>query len=125
MQVDANVSEKDIGEVKLGDKATSTVESFAKHPFTGEVTQISQSPRKIEDAVTYNVVISAPNPDLLLKPGMTATIRIVVDRRDDVLRAPDQTSLSGIPNPRKQFGRKLKNRPSGWKNSMIGSPAVT
>jgi HlyD family secretion protein len=43
--------------------------------------------------VTYDVVISAPNPDLLLKPGMTATIRIVVDRRDDVLRAPDQTSL--------------------------------
>ena len=93
MQVDVNVSEKDIGEVKLGDKATSTVESFANHPFTGEVTQISQSPRTIEDAVTYDVVISAPNPDLLLKPGMTATIRIVVDRRDDVLRAPDQTSL--------------------------------
>jgi HlyD family secretion protein len=90
MQIDANVSEKGIGEVKLGDKATSTVESFANHPFPGEVTQISQSPRTIEDAVTYGVVISAPNSDLLLKPGMTAAIRIVVDRRDNVLRASDQ-----------------------------------
>src|SRR6202022_4955337 len=59
--------------------------------------QISQSPRTIEDALTYDVVISAPNPDMLLKPGMTATIRIVVDRRDDVLRAPDQTSLGKGP----------------------------
>ena len=90
MQVDANVSEKDLGEVKLGDKVTSTVESFANHPFTGEVTQISQSPRTIEDVVTYGVVISAPNSDLLLKPGMTAAIRIEVDRRDNVLRAPNQ-----------------------------------
>jgi HlyD family secretion protein len=90
VQVDSNVSEKDIGEVKLGDKATTTVESFANHPFTGEVTQISQSPRTIEDTVTYGVVVSAPNPDLLLKPGMTTAIRIVVDRRDNVLRAPDQ-----------------------------------
>jgi HlyD family secretion protein len=90
MQVDANISEKDIGEVKLGDKATTTVASFANHPFTGEVTQISQSPRMIGDAMTYGVVISTANPDLLLKPGMTAAIRIVVDRRDNVLRAPDQ-----------------------------------
>ncbi len=90
MQVDANVSEKDIGEIKRGDKATSAVESFANHPFTGEVTQISRSPQTIEDAVTYGVVISAPNSDLLLKPGMSAAIRIVVDRRDNVLRAPDQ-----------------------------------
>jgi len=79
IQVDADVSEKDIGEVKYGDKATFTVESFPNRPFAGEVTQIRQSPQTYEHGATYDVVISAPNPDLLLEPGMTATIRIVTD----------------------------------------------
>ena len=86
---DAILSEKDIGELKLGDKASISVASFPNHPFTGEVTQIRPSQQN-PDVATYDVVISAPNPDLLLKPGMTATIWILVDRRDDVLRAPNQ-----------------------------------
>lgn len=107
MQVDTNVSESDIGAVKLGNKATFTVESFARHPFSGEVTQVRQSPQTIQNVVTYDAVISVPNEELLLKPGMTATARIVVDRRDDALRAPDQAfrytpgglaALSGAPS---------------------------
>jgi HlyD family secretion protein len=106
---DAILSEKDIGELKLGDKASISVASFPNHPFTGEVTQIRPSQQKIQNVATYDVVISAPNPDLLLKPGMTATIRILVDRRDDVLRAPNQalrysprelTVTNGAGNPR-------------------------
>jgi len=89
MQVNANVSKNDIGGVKLGDKASFTVESLPNHPFTGEVTQIGPSLKTYEHVTTYDVVFSAPNPDLLLKPGMTATIRIVINRRDDILRAPD------------------------------------
>jgi HlyD family secretion protein len=54
------------------------------------VTSIRQTPQTIQDAATYDVVITAPNADLLLEPGMTATTRIVVGRRDDVVRAPDQ-----------------------------------
>jgi HlyD family secretion protein len=88
MQVNANVSKNDIGGVKLGDKASFTVESLPNHPFTGEVTQIGLSPKTYEHVTTDDVVISAPNPDLLLEPGMTATIRIVINRRDDILRAP-------------------------------------
>jgi HlyD family secretion protein len=79
IQVDAKVSEKDIGEVKQGNKATFTVDSFPNRPFAGEVTQIRQSPQINEQGATYDVGISAPNPDLLLEPGMTATIRIVID----------------------------------------------
>jgi HlyD family secretion protein len=79
IQVDAKVSEKDIGEVKQGNKATFTVDSFPNRPFAGEVTQILQSPQINEQGATYDVGISAPNPDLLLEPGMTATIRIVID----------------------------------------------
>jgi HlyD family secretion protein len=77
--IDAIISAKDSGEVKVGDKATFTVEAFPNRPFSGEVTQIRPSPQTYEHAATYDVVISAPNPDLLLKPGMTATIRIGIE----------------------------------------------
>lgn len=85
--IDAFLSEKDLGEVKPGDKASFSVASFPNHLFAGEVTQIHPSPQTIQNVATYDVIINAPNPDLLLKPGMTTTIRIVVERRDDVLRA--------------------------------------
>jgi HlyD family secretion protein len=90
MRVDAEVGEKDINETKFDDKVTFTVESLPKRSFAGKVTQIQQSPQTSEHAAPYDIVIVAPNPDLFLAPGMTATIEIVVDRRDDVLRAPDQ-----------------------------------
>jgi HlyD family secretion protein len=88
MQVDANVSESDIGGVKAGNAATFTVEAFPKRIFNGHVTQVRQAPQTVQNVVTYDVVISASNPELLLKPGMTATARVVIDRRDDVLRVP-------------------------------------
>ena len=90
IHIDANVDEKDISEVKPGDTASFTVEAFPNRPFAGEVTQIRPSSQTIENVATYDVVISAPNPDLLLGSGMMATISIVVDRRDHVIRAPNQ-----------------------------------
>ena len=90
MRVDARVGEKEIGAVKLGDKATFTVGTLPDHFFAGAVSRIEQTPQTTPDVATYNLAINAPNPDLLLKPGMTATTRIVVGRRDDVLRAPSQ-----------------------------------
>jgi HlyD family secretion protein len=77
--IDAIISAKDSGEVKVGDKATFTVEAFPNRPFSGAVTQLRPSPQTNEHVATYDVVISAPNPDLLLKPGMAATIRIVIE----------------------------------------------
>ena len=77
--LDAIISAKDSGEVKLGDKATFTVEAFPNSPFSGAVTQIRPSPQTNEHVATYDVVISAPNPDLVLKPGMQATIKIVIE----------------------------------------------
>jgi HlyD family secretion protein len=90
MQVDANLSENDLSKVKLGDKASFTVESFPNQAFAGEVIQIGQIPRTVMNVMTYDVVISAPNPDLLLEPGMAMAITIMVDRCDNILRAPDQ-----------------------------------
>jgi HlyD family secretion protein len=77
--IDAIISAKDGGEVKLGDIATFTVAAYPNRKFSGTVTQIQVSPQALDHAATYDVVISAPNPDLLLVPGMAATIRIVIE----------------------------------------------
>jgi len=90
MEVDTNVSESDIGRVAEGNVATFTVESFPDRPFSGRVAQVRQAPQTVQNVVTYDVVVSVPNAELLLKPGMTASVRIVTQRHDDVLRAPDQ-----------------------------------
>ena len=96
MQVDANVSESDIGGIKEGNKATFTVDAYSKRLFEGTVTQVRQSPQTVQNVVTYDVVVSVDNSDLALKPGLTAATRIIIDQRDDVLRVPNQT-LRYIP----------------------------
>ena len=90
MQVDTNVSESDIGGVKEGDKATFSVDAFPNRLFEGVVTQVRQSPQTVQNVVTYDAVVSVDNKDLALKPGMTASTRIIVDQRTNVLRAPNQ-----------------------------------
>ncbi len=100
MQVDTNVSESDIGAVKRGDKATFTVESFPNRAFSGTVIEVRQSPQTIQNVVTYDAVVGVRNQDQALKPGMTATTRIIVDERQDVLRIPDQAlryQQGGVP----------------------------
>ena len=89
MQVDANVSESDIGGVTVGRDATFTVEAFPDRIFEGRVMQVRQAPQAVQNVITYDAVISVPNPELLLKPGMTATVRVITNHRDDVLRVPD------------------------------------
>jgi HlyD family secretion protein len=90
MQVDTNVSESDIGAIKEGDPATFTVEAFTDRTFQGTVVQVRQAPQTVQNVVTYDVVVGADNGQFLLKPGMTATVSIVTDRREQVLRVPNQ-----------------------------------
>jgi HlyD family secretion protein len=90
MQVDTNVSESDIGGVTEGDKASFSVDAFPTRLFSGTVTQVRQSPQTVQNVVTYDAVVSVDNTDLALKPGMTASTRIVTDQRKNVLRAPNQ-----------------------------------
>jgi HlyD family secretion protein len=96
MQVDANVSESDIGGVRQGNKATFTVDAYPKRIFEGTVSQVRQSPQTVQNVVTYDVVVSVKNSDLALKPGLTAATRILVDQRADVLRVPSQ-ALRYVP----------------------------
>jgi len=109
MQVDTNVSESDIGGIKLGDASTFTVDTFPKRIFRGKVSQVRQSPQTVQNVVTCDVVVSVDNSDLALKPGMTAAVRIVVDERTDVLRVPNQAlryapSTPGGAAPRQRLG---------------------
>jgi HlyD family secretion protein len=97
MQVDANVSESDVGGIKVGNKATFTVDAYAKRTFEGTVAQVRQSPQTVQNVVTYDIVISVNNSDLTLMPGMTAANRIVIDQRNDVLRVPNQ-ALRYLPS---------------------------
>jgi HlyD family secretion protein len=90
MTVDTNVSESDIGNVEVRDKATFTVDAFARRVFRGTVSQVRQSPQTVQNVVTYDVVVDVDNTDLALKPGMTATSRLIVDERIDVIRVPNQ-----------------------------------
>lgn len=90
MQVDTNVSESDIGRISAGDPASFTVSSFPDRQFAGHVRQVRQAPQTVQNVVTYDVVVDVPNPDMALKPGMTASVRIVTERADNVLRVPGQ-----------------------------------
>jgi len=97
MQVDTNVSESDIGGVRVGQKAYFTVEAFPNRTFQGRVSQVREAPITVQNVVTYDAVISVANPRLLLLPGMTANARIVTAERNDVLRVPLQ-ALQFNPN---------------------------
>jgi HlyD family secretion protein len=90
MQVDTNVSESDIGGIKEGDKASFTVDAAPGRVFSGTVTQLRQSPQTVQNVVTFDAVVSVDNHDLTLKPGMTASTRIIADQRGDVMRVPNQ-----------------------------------
>ena len=87
MQVEADVDEADIGEVKEGQRVTFTVDAYIGETFEGVVTQVRLDPTVTSNVVTYTVVIKADNPDLKLKPGLTATISIYTLELNDVLIA--------------------------------------
>lgn len=86
MQIDTNVVEADIGKVKVGQKATFTVDAYPNKKFTGKVIQVRNQPITVQNVVTYDAVIGVENPDLELKPGMTANVSILTAYRDNVLR---------------------------------------
>lgn len=89
MQVETSVDEADVGRVKDGQEATFTVDSFPGQVFKGSVRQVRKAPLVVQNVVTYTVVISADNAELKLLPGMTANVRLITDRRENVLKVPN------------------------------------
>ncbi|MFH1335597.1 MAG: efflux RND transporter periplasmic adaptor subunit [Candidatus Zixiibacteriota bacterium] len=88
MEVDASIDEADIGNIKDGQVASFTVDAYPDSTFQGTVKQVRLSPVIVQNVVTYDVIISVSNPNMLLKPGMTANVTIIVDHRENVLKVP-------------------------------------
>jgi HlyD family secretion protein len=86
MQVEAAVDEADVGRLHEGMGATFTVDAFPGRMFRGEITQIRKAAQVVQNVVSYTTVITVPNPDRTLLPGMTANVRVQTDRREDALR---------------------------------------
>src|SRR2546426_6117391 len=115
MQIDSNVAEADVGVVKIDQNVDFTVDAFPMQTFHGKVVQVRNAPITVQNVVTYDAVIGVSNPDLKLKPGMTANVSIIVAHKDDVLqiknaalryRPPDatpaetrRTSISRVVRP--------------------------
>ena len=89
MEVHTNVAESDIGRLKPGMRVSFTVDAYPGEPFRGSIRDIRNAPQVVQNVVTYDAVIDVANDDLKLKPGMTATVSIVTDRRRDVLAVPN------------------------------------
>ncbi len=89
MQVDTNVDEADIGRVALDQEATFSVDSYPGQAFRGRVVQIRQAPQVVQNVVTYITVVAVANPELKLKPGMTANVKILVARRENAVLVPN------------------------------------
>ena len=106
MQIDSNVAEADIGAVEDKQEVEFTVDAFPYQTFRGTVAQVRNAATTVQNVVTYNVVVSVENPELKLKPGMTANVSVIVARRDNAVkipnaalrfRPPEETPANGAP----------------------------
>ena len=88
LQVSANIDEADIGRIRPGQRATFRVDAYPTDTFEGTVAQVRLQPVVVQNVTTYATIIDAPNADLKLRPGMTATLRVEVSQKSDVLRVP-------------------------------------
>jgi HlyD family secretion protein len=86
MQIDSNVAEADVGVLEVGQDVDFTVDAFPMRTFHGKVVQVRNAPITVQNVVTYDTVIGVSNPDLKLKPGMTANVSIIVAHKDNVLQ---------------------------------------
>lgn len=129
MRVIADVDEADIGEVKQGDRVSFTVDAYPDDTFSGTVTQVRQEATTTNNVVTYEVVISAPNKDLKLKPGLTANVTIYTLEKSNVLSVSNK-ALRFTPTKELVGKAKIKDCKASKKvwtlsNNVFEAHAVT
>ena len=116
MRVIADIDQADIAEVKEGENVKFTVDAFPNDTFEGVVTQVRQEATTTNNVVTYEVVISAPNADLKLKPGLTANVTIFTAEKNNVLSVPSK-ALRYTPTV-ETIGKKYKIQDCNGKNKV-------
>ena len=126
MQVEADVDEADIGQVKEGQRVSFTVDAYMDDVFDGTVNQIRMKPTTTSNVVTYTVIIDAPNPDQKLFPGMTASVTIVTEEQTGLAVpaeafnfTPDEQVLKTMRKPEKPEGQ-IPEPPQGGQPEMDG-----
>ena len=133
MQVLASLDESDVGRIRPAQTVRFRVDAFPNDEFVGSVTQVRLQPTTVQNVVTYQTVIDVPNPDLKLKPGMTANVNIEIARRTDVLRVPNPalrfrptaeifTALGQTPPP--AGGRGRGAGPDGGPDTRATPPSA-
>lgn len=129
MRVIADVDEADIGEVREGERVTFTVDAYPDDTFNGTVTQVRQEGNTEDNVVTFEVVISAPNKDLKLKPGLTANVTIYTLDKQNVLSVPNKalrfTPTKELIGDAKVKDCKGKNKVWTFSNNVFTAHPVT
>src|SRR3984893_1321742 len=119
MEVHGKIDEADVGQLKPGQATQFTVDAYPDRTFSGQVLQIRKSPEVVQNVVTYTTIVSAPNPDLLLLPAMTAQLRIVVSDTGEVLQIRGQ-ALRFRPNGTgPAFGRQGANQAASTASATV------
>jgi HlyD family secretion protein len=128
MQIDANVAEADVGGVAVDQDVEFTVDAFPTQTFHGKVVQVRNAPITVQNVVTYDTVIGVTNPDLKLKPGMTANVSIISAHRDDVLKVANSALRFRMPDespaPSAKRDPSASGRPSGGKPPAGGERRI-
>lgn len=115
MQINTSVDEADIGNVKVGQDVRFSVDAYPELSLAGKVSEVRNAPTTVQNVVTYDVIVQVSNPDLKLKPGMTASVSIVTSRRSSVLavpnsalrfRPPGQDSVNGTQQRKPAPGKR-------------------
>jgi len=127
MEVQTSVDEADIGKVKLGQRVEFSVDAYPDLKFTGNVSEVRLQPVTTNNVVTYDVILSAPNPDKKLMPGMTASATIYVEEKENALILSGKT-MRFTPDKeylRKMMAERMKNAPKGSDSgiAMAGQPS--
>jgi HlyD family secretion protein len=123
MQVETAIDEADVGRIRVGQKASFTVDAFPGRSFSGEVRQVRKAATVVSNVVSYTVVVSAANPDQTLLPGMTANVRIVTAQKDNVLKVANAALRfrpSGITEEKKPADSAVPPAPTS--GSPSGGP---
>lgn len=121
MQVATSISESDVGRLSAGMKASFSVDAFPGQKFQGTIAQIRNAATTVQNVVTYNAIIEFDNPELKLRPGMTASVSITYSERSDVLTVPNSALRF---NPPPEANLKLPDRPGQGRASVSGRVPV-
>jgi HlyD family secretion protein len=122
MQVETAIDEADVGRLQVGQEASFTVDAFPGKRFKGQVMQVRKAAQVVSNVVSYTVVVSASNPDLILLPGMTANVRIVTAQKDKVLKIANAALRFRPPgnDEKSALAGRQPGQPPGSGNSGMG-----